>query len=286
MSLIFDHVSYRYDTGKKNEPLVLDDVSFQVEDGDFLGIIGHTGSGKSTLAKHTNGLLLPVSGNIYYNGQDIGDKDYDRVGLRRKVGLVFQYPEHQLFENKVIDDVKFGPANMGLPKVEVDLRAFEALKSVGIGEDLLDASPFMLSGGQKRRVAIAGVLAMHPEILVMDEPTAGLDPVGKAELYELITKLHNERKLTVILISHSMEEMGQYAKKLLVLNKGKIFAKGTPEQVFRLEDKLLDAGIKIPEVTYILNRLRERGWEFEDSAVTVKKAAQIIFREWERRAEK
>lgn len=286
MSLIFDHVSYRYDTGKKDEPLVLDDISFQVEDGDFLGIIGHTGSGKSTLAKHMNGLLLPVSGNIYYNGQDIGDKDYDRVSLRRKVGLVFQYPEHQLFENKVIDDVKFGPGNMGLPKVEVDLRAFEALKLVGIGEDLLDASPFMLSGGQKRRVAIAGVLAMHPEVLVMDEPTAGLDPVGKAELYELITKLHDERKLTVILISHSMEEMGQYAKKLLVLNKGKIFAKGTPEQVFRLENKLLDAGIKIPEVTYILNRLRERGWEFEDSAVTVRRAAQLIYREWERRAGK
>lgn len=286
MSLIFDHVSYRYDTGKKDEPLVLDDISFQVEDGDFLGIIGHTGSGKSTLAKHMNGLLLPVSGNIYYNGQDIGDKDYDRVSLRRKVGLVFQYPEHQLFENKVIDDVKFGPGNMGLPKVEVDLRAFEALKLVGIGEDLLDASPFMLSGGQKRRVAIAGVLAMHPEVLVMDEPTAGLDPVGKSELYELITKLHDERKLTVILISHSMEEMGQYAKKLLVLNKGKIFAKGTPEQVFRLENKLLDAGIKIPEVTYILNRLRERGWEFEDSAVTVREAAQLIYREWERRAGK
>lgn len=282
MSLIFDHVSYRYDTGKKNEPMVLDDISFQVEEGDFLGIIGHTGSGKSTLAKHMNGLLLPSKGNIYYRGQDIADRDYDRVALRRKVGLVFQYPEYQLFENRVIDDVEFGPMNMGLPKVEAELRAYEALKLVGIGEDLLDVSPFMLSGGQKRRVAVAGILAMKPEVLVMDEPTAGLDPVGKEELYALIRNLHEKQKLTVILISHSMEEMGQYAKKLLVLNKGRIFASGTTKEVFKLEKELEAVGLKIPEVTYILNRLNEKGWEFEDSAVTVEEAAELIYREWKK----
>lgn len=280
MSLIFDHVSYKYDTGKKNEPMVLDDISFQIGSGDFIGIIGHTGSGKSTLAKHMNGLLLPVSGNIYYNGQDITDRDYNRVALRRRVGLVFQYPEYQLFENKVIDDVKFGPMNMGLPKMEAELRAYEALKLVGIGEDLLDASPFMLSGGQKRRVAIAGILAMKPETLVMDEPTAGLDPAGKEELYGIITSLHEKHKLTVILISHGMEEIGKYAERILVLNDGKVYADGTPKKVFRLEEELKKAGIKIPEVTYILNRLKEKGWKFDDSAVTVEETAELIYNEW------
>lgn len=283
MSLIFDHVSYKYDTGKKIEPMVLDDISFQIGSGDFIGIIGHTGSGKSTLAKHMNGLLLPVSGNIYYNGQDITDRDYDRVALRRRVGLVFQYPEYQLFENKVIDDVKFGPMNMGLPKMEAELRAYEALKLVGIGEDLLDASPFMLSGGQKRRVAIAGILAMKPETLVMDEPTAGLDPAGKEELYGIITSLHEKHKLTVILISHGMEEIGKYAERILVLNDGKVYADGTPKKVFMLEEELKKAGIKIPEVTYILNRLKEKGWKFDDTAVTVEEAAEIIYNEWRTR---
>ena len=283
MSLIFDHVSYKYDTGKKDEPMVLDDINFQISDGDFVGIIGHTGSGKSTLAKHMNGLLLPVSGNIYYNGQDIGDGDYDRVALRRKVGLVFQYPEHQLFENTVIDDVKFGPMNMGLSKVEAELRAYEAVKLMGIGEDLLDASPFMLSGGQKRRVAIAGILAMKPEMLVMDEPTAGLDPAGKEELYGIITELHEKHNMTVILISHAMEEIGRYAKRILVLNAGKVYADGTPKEVFRLEKELKKVGIKIPEVTYILNRLKEKGWEFDDTGVTVEEAAGLIYDEWLRR---
>lgn len=280
MSLIFDHVSFKYNTGKKNEPMVLDDISFQVETGDFLGIIGHTGSGKSTLVQHMNGLLLPTKGNIYFNGQDITDSDYDRVKLRQNIGLVFQYPEYQLFENSVIEDVKFGPKNMGLSQMEVDLRAYEALKLVGIGEDLLDASPFMLSGGQKRRAAIAGVLAMKPQVLVMDEPTAGLDPAGKEELYRLIRNLHEKQNMTVIIVSHSMEEMGQYAQKLLVLNKGKILAEGTPKEVFCFEKELEMAGLKIPEVTYIMNRLREKGWDLKNSAVTVKEAAELIFKAW------
>lgn len=277
MSIIFDHVSYRYNTGIKNEPLALEDISFKVEDGDFLGIIGHTGSGKSTLVQHMNGLLMPDKGSIYFNGQDISDRDFDRVSLRQKVGLVFQYPEYQLFENKVIDDVKFGPKNMKLPNTQADLRAFEALKLVGIGDELLDASPFMLSGGQKRRVAIAGVLAMKPEVLVMDEPAAGLDPAGREEIFELISRLHKQYKMTIVLVSHSMEDMGKYAKKLLVLNHGKIFVKGSPKEVFKLEKELCAMGLKIPEAAYILNRLKENGWRIEDVAVTAEAAADIIF---------
>ena len=204
MSLILDKINYYYGKGTAFESAALKNISLSIPDGEFIGIIGHTGSGKSTLIQHMNGLLRADSGNIYYNGKDIYDKDFKMTELRRKVGLVFQYPEHQLFEATVIKDVLFGPTNIGLEKLKAEVMAYGALKSVGIGEDLIDASPFELSGGQKRRVAIAGVLAMSPEILILDEPTAGLDPAGRTEILNLLKGIHETEGITVILVSHSI----------------------------------------------------------------------------------
>ena len=221
MLLIADHISYVYSAGTAYEKKALNDVSLTINKGEFIGIIGHTGSGKSTLIQHFNGLEKATSGTIYFNGQDIYDKDFNMKSLRSKVGLVFQYPEHQLFETTVLEDVKFGPKNLGLDKIEIDLRAFEAIKQVGLSEKCYDASPFELSGGQKRRVAIAGVLAMKPEILILDEPTAGLDPRGRDEILDQIAKLHKEG-LTVILVSHSMEDVAKYVDRLLVMNAGEL----------------------------------------------------------------
>lgn len=276
MSIIFDHVSFRYDTGKKDEKRALDDISFTIRDHDFVGIIGHTGSGKSTLIQHMNGLLLPEEGAVYFNGEDITDRKYNRNELRKKIGLVFQYPESQLFSSTVIEDVKFGPKNMGLESLQVDLRAFEALKLVGIEDDLLDASPFELSGGQKRRVAIAGVLAMQPEVLIMDEPTAGLDPKGREELYGMLQKLHREKKLTIIVVSHSMEDMAKYADRLIVMNQGKVLAQGTPKEVFRYADELETVGLSAPVATRIIEELKKRNHRMEGNAVTVEEAADLI----------
>lgn len=276
MSIIFDHVSFRYDTGKKDEKPALDDISFTIRDHDFVGIIGHTGSGKSTLIQHMNGLLLPEEGAIYFNGEDITDRKYNRNELRKKIGLVFQYPESQLFSSTVIEDVKFGPKNMGLEPLQVDLRSFEALKLVGIGDDLLDASPFELSGGQKRRVAIAGVLAMQPEVLIMDEPTAGLDPKGREELYAMLQKLHEEKKLTIIVVSHSMEDMARYADRLIVMNQGKVLAQGTPKEVFRYADELETVGLSSPVATQIIEALKKRNHRIDGNAVTVDEAADLI----------
>ena len=276
MSIIFDHVSFRYDTGKKDEKRALDDISFTIRDHDFVGIIGHTGSGKSTLIQHMNGLLLPEEGAIYFNGEDITDRKYNRNELRKKIGLVFQYPESQLFSSTVIEDVKFGPKNMGLEPLQVDLRSFEALKLVGIGDDLLDASPFELSGGQKRRVAIAGVLAMQPEVLIMDEPTAGLDPKGREELYAMLQKLHEEKKLTIIVVSHSMEDMARYADRLIVMNQGKVLAQGTPKEVFRYADELETVGLSAPVATQIIEKLKKRNHRIEGNAVTIDEAADLI----------
>lgn len=276
MSIIFDHVSFRYDTGKKDEKRALDDISFTIRDHDFVGIIGHTGSGKSTLIQHMNGLLLPEEGAVYFNGEDITDRKYNRNELRKKIGLVFQYPESQLFSSTVIEDVKFGPKNMGLEPLQVDLRAFEALKLVGIEDDLLDASPFELSGGQKRRVAIAGVLAMQPEVLIMDEPTAGLDPKGREELYGMLQKLHREKKLTIIVVSHSMEDMAKYADRLIVMNQGKVLAQGTPKEVFRYADELETVGLSAPVATRIIEELKKRNHRIDGNAVTVEEAADLI----------
>ncbi|MDK2807392.1 MAG: energy-coupling factor transport system ATP-binding protein [Clostridiales bacterium] len=278
MGIILDHVNYIYSAGTAYEKQALKDINLKIEDGEFVGLIGHTGSGKSTLMQHFNALLHASSGSIYYNGQDIYEKDYDIKSHRSKVGLVFQYPEHQLFETTIVKDVKFGPMNQGLPNLEVDLRAFEALKQVGISDDMLDASPFELSGGQKRRVAIAGVLAMKPEVLILDEPTAGLDPKGRDEILDLLAKLHKERKITIILVSHSMEDVAKYVDRLIVMNRGEIFLDGTPKQVFVHYKELEKIGLAAPQVTYVLHALEEKGFPLATDATTIEEAAEEILR--------
>ena len=276
MSLILDHVTYSYEAGTGLATCALNDICLKIDDGEFIGLIGHTGSGKSTLIQHMNGLLKPTSGNIYYNGADINDSDYDRKALRGQVGLVFQYPEHQLFEENVFKDVCFGPKNMGLPKKEYELTAYQALEMVGIEHEYFYQSPFELSGGQKRRVAIAGVLAMKPKVMILDEPTAGLDPKGRKEILDLIKKLHDEGNITVILVSHSMEDVANYVDRIITLNKGKIFLDGTPREVFRHDKELEGIGLAIPEVTYIMRELKERGLMVNTDAITIKEAKESI----------
>ena len=249
MSLILDHVNYVYGGDTELAVHALNDVNLVIPDGQFIGLIGHTGSGKSTLVQHLNGLLKPTSGSIYFNGEDIHDSDYDKKKLRSKVGLVFQYPEHQLFEIDVFSDVCFGPKNLGLSKKETELRAYEALKQVGLEDDFFYQSPFDLSGGQKRRVAIAGVLAMKPDILILDEPTAGLDPKGRDEILDQIAKLHNEMGITIILVSHSMEDVAKYVERIIVMNKGSVLYDDTPKKVFKHYKELEQVGLAAPQVT-------------------------------------
>lgn len=282
MSIILDHVNYIYSKGTAYEKQALKDVSLKIEDGEFIGLIGHTGSGKSTLIQHLNGLEKASSGTIYYNGQDIYAEDYNKKELRQKVGLVFQYPEHQLFETSVIKDVQFGPKNMGLPPLEVDLRSYDALKQVGIGEDMLDASPFELSGGQKRRVAIAGVLAMKPEVLILDEPTAGLDPKGRDEILEQIDKLHKKYHITIILVSHSMEDVAKYVSRLIVMNKGQVFLDGAPKEIFQYYKELEEIGLAAPQVTYVMQELRNRGHYVDTRVTTIEEAKRAILKSWKR----
>lgn len=282
MSIILDKVNYFYSPGTAYEKQALKNINLEIRDGEFIGLIGHTGSGKSTLIQHLNGLIKATDGNIYYNGQDIYDKDYKMKDLRSRVGLVFQYPEHQLFETTVLRDVKFGPANQGLPPLEVDLRAYEALKQVGIGEDMLDLSPFELSGGQKRRVAIAGVLAMKPEVLILDEPTAGLDPKGRDEILDQIAKLHQENNITVILVSHSMEDVARYVDRLIVMNRGEAVFDGTPKKVFRHYKELERIGLAAPQVTYVMNELADHGVMVSTDATTVEEAEEEIL-SWAKR---
>lgn len=277
MLLIADHISYIYSPGTAYEKKALDDVSLTINKGEFVGIIGHTGSGKSTLIQHFNGLEKATSGTIYFDGQDIYDKDFNMKSLRSRVGLVFQYPEHQLFETTVLEDVKFGPKNLGLGKVEVDLRAFEAIKQVGLSEKCYDDSPFELSGGQKRRVAIAGVLAMKPEILILDEPTAGLDPRGRDEILDQIAKLHEEG-LTVILVSHSMEDVAKYADRIIAMNSGKVAFDGTPKEVFRHYKELERMGLSAPQITYVMQAMKELGLDVDTDVSTVEEAKEEILK--------
>ena len=277
MLLIADHSSYIYSPGTAYEKKALDDVSLTINKGEFIGIIGHTGSGKSTLIQHFNGLEKATSGTIYFDGQDIYDKDFNMKSLRSRVGLVFQYPEHQLFETTVLEDVKFGPKNLGLSKVEVDLRAFEAIKQVGLSEKCYDDSPFELSGGQKRRVAIAGVLAMKPEILILDEPTAGLDPRGRDEILDQIAKLHKEG-LTVILVSHSMEDVAKYADRIIAMNSGKVAFDGTPKEVFRHYKELERMGLSAPQITYVMQAMKELGLDVDTDVSTVEEAKEEILK--------
>lgn len=276
MALLLNHVEHVYGKGTAFEKVALYDINLQINEGEFIGLIGHTGSGKSTLIQHLNGLLKPTDGGVYYNGEDINEKGFSKKKLRSKVGIVFQYPEQQLFETTVLEDVKFGPKNLGLDNLEIDMRSYEALKQVGIGEDLLDVSPFELSGGQKRRVAIAGVLAMQPEILILDEPTAGLDPQGKDDILDLIEKLHQERKITVIVVSHSMEDMGKYAERLIVMDSGCVAYDGTPEEVFSHYKELEKIGILAPQVTYVVEGLAKKGIRLPHNAINVKQAADAI----------
>ncbi len=278
MSIILDNINYIYSSGTAYQKHALKDINLKIEDGEFIGLIGHTGSGKSTLIQHLNGLLKATSGAIYYNGEDIYSRDYNMKMLRSKVGLVFQYPEHQLFEASVIKDVQFGPKNLGLPQLEIDLRSYEALRQVGIGEDMLDVSPFELSGGQKRRVAIAGVLAMKPEVLVLDEPTAGLDPKGRDEILDQIAKLHKENNLTVILVSHSMEDVAKYVDRIITMNGGEVVLDDVPKRVFSHYKELERIGLAAPQVTYVMNELKDRGHEISTNPTTINEAVKEILR--------
>lgn len=278
MSLILDHVNYVYGEDTALAVHALKDVNLVIPDGQFIGLIGHTGSGKSTLVQHLNGLIKPTSGAIYYNGEDIHDKDYDKKQLRSKVGLVFQYPEHQLFEIDVFKDVCFGPKNLGLSQKEVELRAYAALKQVGLEDDFFYQSPFDLSGGQKRRVAIAGVLAMKPEILVLDEPTAGLDPKGRDEILDQIAKLKEETGITVILVSHSMEDVAKYVERIIVMNQGSVLYDDVPREVFKHYKELEQVGLAAPQVTYIMQALAKRGMPVDTSVTTITEAKQEILR--------
>lgn len=278
MSLILDHVNYSYGDDTALSVHALKDVSLVIPDGQFIGLIGHTGSGKSTLVQHLNGLLKPTGGAIYYNGEDIHDPDFDKKKLRSKVGLVFQYPEHQLFEIDVFKDVCFGPKNLGLSQKETELRAYAALKQVGIADAYFYQSPFDLSGGQKRRVAIAGVLAMKPEILILDEPTAGLDPKGRDEILDQIAKLKEESGITVILVSHSMEDVAKYVERIIVMNQGSVLYDDTPREVFQHYRELEQVGLAAPQVTYIMQALAKRGMKVDTTATTIGEAVEEILK--------
>lgn len=269
-------VSYVYSEGDAFEKKALDEISLEIPDGQFIGIIGHTGSGKSTLIQHLNGLLRATSGAIYYDGENIYQEGYDMRTLRSKVGLVFQYPEHQLFEVDVFSDVCFGPKNLGLSKEEVEERAKKVLTQVGLDESYYKKSPFELSGGQKRRVAIAGILAMHPQVLILDEPTAGLDPKGRDEILDQVALLQKERKITVILVSHSMEDVARYVDRIIVVNDGKILFDDTPKQVFQHYKELESVGLAAPQVTYVVKALKEKGWDIDTTATTVEEAKEAI----------
>lgn len=278
MALILDHVSYTYGEDTTLAVKALNNINLQIPDGQFIGLIGHTGSGKSTLVQHLNGLMSQTDGAIYYNGRDISDKDYNKKELRSKVGLVFQYPEHQLFELDVFKDVCFGPKNLGLSEKEVQLRAYEALKLAGVPDECFYQSPFELSGGQKRRVAIAGVLAMKPEVLILDEPTAGLDPKGRTEILGQIRKLWKETGITVVLVSHSMEDVAEYVERIIVMNQGSVLFDDTPKKVFMNYKKLEEVGLAAPQVTYVMHTLKEKGLEVDENATTIHEAADEIIK--------
>jgi len=276
MSIEIKNVSYVYGQGTPYEKKALDDVTLQIPDGQFIGLIGHTGSGKSTLIQHFNSLFTPTSGQILLNGININEDKKKLKSIRQKVGLVFQYPEHQLFEMTVFKDVAFGPQNLGLKKDEVDKRVRDALKLVGFSEENYEKSPFELSGGQKRRVAIAGVIAMKPEVLILDEPTAGLDPKGRDEILAQVKKLHKEMNITVILVSHSMEDVAKYVDRLIVMDNGKASLDGTPKEIFGHVEELEKMGLAVPQVTYLVQELKKKGFEIEQNVITVEQAVQLI----------
>lgn len=283
MSIILDKVNYIYGEGTGFVRHALKDISLVISKNEFIGLIGHTGSGKSTLTQILNGLIRASSGNVYYDEQDIYDKSYNIKELRRKVGLVFQYPEHQLFEATVFKDVCFGPKNLGLSQRDSELRAFEALEMVGMDKDLFYNSPFELSGGQKRRAAIAGVLAMKPEVLILDEPTAGLDPKGRDEILGMVKGLHEKTGNTVILVSHSMEDVARYVDRILVMNEGALLYDDAPREVFAHAKELERIGLAVPEVTRVMNLLKQKGFDADTSAITIDEGLKSILRLFENR---
>ena len=286
MAIQVEDLCYTYGEGTALERQALKHVSFEIQDGEFVGLIGHTGSGKSTLIQHLNGLIKPTSGDIKYQGVSIYSQGYKLMDLRSKVGLVFQYPEYQLFEADIFTDVCFGPKNLGLPQEEVEKRARHALKLVGMDEKFYKQSPFELSGGQKRRVAIAGVLAMRPEMMILDEPTAGLDPQGRDEILGQIERLNREHGLTILVVSHSMEDMARYVDRIMVMNDGVKMFDDTPKEVFRHYKELEAIGLAAPQITYVVQGLRERGIPIDDTITTVEEAREAILALYNKRREK
>jgi energy-coupling factor transport system ATP-binding protein len=282
MSIKLENVSYQYKDSSRRK--ALSEVNLEISPGEFIGIAGHTGSGKSTLIQHLNGLIKPTDGTVLFDGQDIYGERFSLKELRGKVGLSFQYPEHQLFEVTVFDDVCFGPKNLGLSEEEIKERAREALELVGMDEKYYEKSPFELSGGQKRRVAIAGILAMQPQYFILDEPTAGLDPIGRDKILELLKKLHEEKGITIILVSHSMEEIADYVDRILVMDEGYLIYDDTPRNVFKHKDELEKIGLAVPFAAYLVDDLKEQGFFEEDiSAITMKEAKENILQELKRK---
>ena len=273
MSIKIENLTYVYMPKTPFEKRALDNVNLEIEDGEFLAVIGHTGSGKSTLIQNLNGLLKPASGKIYVDGTDITDKDTKLVDIRKKVGLVFQYPEYQLFEETIAKDIAYGPSNLELNEDEILRRVKKSMEMVGLNyEEYKDISPFELSGGQKRRVAIAGVIAMEPKVLILDEPTAGLDPAGRDDILEQIKLLHEKYNMTIILVSHSMEDVGKLAEKIIVMNDGHIELQGKPKEVFKEIDTLEKIGLAVPQVTYLMRELKKKGFNVSEDIFTVEKA--------------
>ena len=280
MSVIVKNLTYIYDEGMPFASKAIDDISFEIKDNDFVGLIGHTGSGKSTLIQHLNGLLKPSSGEIIVNGFNITDKDLNLTEIRKRVGIVFQYPEYQLFEETVEKDIAFGPGNLGLDEEEISKRVRKSMEAVGLDyETYKDKSPFDLSGGQKRRVAIAGVIAMNPEVLILDEPTAGLDPGGRDEIFNLIKKLHRDNNITIILSSHSMDDMAKLAQTIIVMNHGKIEFMGTPREVFTSHAaRLREIGLDVPQVLELATKLRQKGFDIRPDILTVEEIKDEILK--------
>lgn len=278
MQLKVENLNYIYSKDTAYQKHALKNVNLEINEGDFIGVIGHTGSGKSTLIQHLNGLIKATSGAIYFEDQNIYADGYNMRELRSKVGLVFQYPEHQLFETTVLKDVQYGPKNLGMSEEEIQKISVEALEQVGFPKELYDSSPFELSGGQKRRVAIAGVLAMQPKVLILDEPTAGLDPKGRDEILDQIAFLHKERNITIILVSHSMEDVAKYVDRLIVMDHGEVKYNDTPKEVFKHYKELEKIGLAAPQVTYVMNELRQKGYPVDEEATTIEEAKNSILK--------
>ena len=278
MSIKINHLTHVYNPGTAFEKVALDDVTLEIQKGEFIGLIGHTGSGKSTLIQHLNGIISPTSGEILLDGENIHKDKTKLKEVRRRIGLAFQYPEYQLFEMTVYKDVAFGPTNLKLTEEEIHKNVVSALETVGISEEIYEKSPFELSGGQKRRVAIAGVLAMNPEVLILDEPTAGLDPRGCDEILQAIKGLHDKRGITVILVSHSMEDVAKLVDRIIVMHRGKAAMQGTPKEIFSHVEELEQMGLAAPQVSYVFAELKKRGYDVPTDVYTVKEAKEVLLK--------